>query len=470
MYQPLDTLYLLLVTNRASNIVEDLETLRLLSKVVPNITGAAGSIAEDKLLEKSMDLIFAFDEVITVGGYREAITLQQIRINMDMESHEEKLHNMIKLSKMESAKDQAQAAAKAIKDRQKEQARAGLSMGAASSSSSSYHDSHTTTPASPYAPAAASTPVQATTASNSNKAPPAVKGMALGMAGKSKAFEDALIKEDKIAPIVTLNKPSASTESSSAPVMAQVQHPVMLAAIERVSARLSRDGLVESCEIKGSLTLTALTDDVANCIIKLRQNAAQSAAFTFTTHPKVNKAVYEKECVLQLKDKEAGKGFPSGRPVGILKWTNIDADESLLPLKLNCWPEEEARGQVNVSIEYSMDRPGQELHDVRICIPLGTGALPSIINIDGSYRINSAANELVWELPIVDSTNSSGSLEFSIQQKDTDAFFPIVAHFSSKQLYCALDVLEVAAASTNTPVVYGFSKAMSSEDYVIGHE
>eukprot|EP01031_Cornospumella_fuschlensis_P037401 gene37401-45418_t len=62
VYQPLDSLYLLLITNRASNIVEDLETLRLLSKVVPSVTGSAGTLAEDKLLEKSLDILFAFDE------------------------------------------------------------------------------------------------------------------------------------------------------------------------------------------------------------------------------------------------------------------------------------------------------------------------------------------------------------------------------------------------------------------------
>jgi len=36
-----------------------------------------------------------------------------------MESHEEKQHNMIKMSKIESAKDQAVAATKAIKDRRR---------------------------------------------------------------------------------------------------------------------------------------------------------------------------------------------------------------------------------------------------------------------------------------------------------------------------------------------------------------
>ncbi len=46
---------------------------------------------------------------------------------MEMESHEEKLHNMIKVSKMESARDQAKDAAKVIRERQRDQHRAGIS-------------------------------------------------------------------------------------------------------------------------------------------------------------------------------------------------------------------------------------------------------------------------------------------------------------------------------------------------------
>ena len=63
LYQPIDNLFLLLVTNRASNIVEDLETLRLLSKVVPDVVGVSNNISEDRVTEKCFDLIFAFDEV-----------------------------------------------------------------------------------------------------------------------------------------------------------------------------------------------------------------------------------------------------------------------------------------------------------------------------------------------------------------------------------------------------------------------
>ena len=63
LYQPLDNLFLLLVTNRASNIVEDLETLRLLSKVVPDVIESAQNISEEKISEHCFELIFAFDEV-----------------------------------------------------------------------------------------------------------------------------------------------------------------------------------------------------------------------------------------------------------------------------------------------------------------------------------------------------------------------------------------------------------------------
>lgn len=197
-------------------------------------------------------------------------------------------------------------------------------------------------------------------------------------------------------------------------------------------------------------------------------NQSHTELFQFQTHPKVNKALYEKSGLLQLKD--ATKGFPSARPVGILKWNySGTAHDDLVPLKINCWPEEEARGRMNVSIEYSADSSRHiEMHDVRIRIPLGTSDAPTIVSVDGSHRYNAAASELLWEIDMIDSSNSSGSLEFHIQQRNSDAFFPIAVQFSSQQLYCNVDVASVrSVGGAGLPIQYGLSRGMSSEDYVI---
>jgi hypothetical protein len=110
--------------------------------VVPDVLGSSNNLTEEKITDSCFELIFAFDEVITNGGYREPITLQQIKTNLEMESNEEKLHNMIKMSKMESAKDQAKDAAKIIREKQREAIKpTGISSdsyGSSSGMSSSY--------------------------------------------------------------------------------------------------------------------------------------------------------------------------------------------------------------------------------------------------------------------------------------------------------------------------------------------
>jgi coatomer subunit delta len=409
--------------------------------------------------------------------------LQQIKTNLEMESHEEKLHNMIKISKIESAKDQALVAARAIKDKQKEAMRlgamgggggmsgmggggfesssSGLGNGNASSSSLSSASSF----ADPISSGAAAVPSAGSSRASSNRQP--VKGMSLGAGTKNKSAEDALMREDKLAPLISASKNAAAQDAPTTIASAVAQQPIMLSILEKVSATLSRDGNVESFDIKGSLTLTAADDEAALCSVQLKPSTSRDSIFSFNTHPKVNKPLYEKTGLLQLK--ETNKGFPSARPVGILKWTHTGgADESLVPLKINCWPEEESRGQMNVSMEYSMDVPGLELHDVRITIPLGTNAAPSIVSVDGAHKHNAAAGELVWQIDLIDASNSSGSLEFNVQQRNTDAFFPINVQFASQKLFCSIEVVGVNAGGENKmPMVYGLTKSMSSEEYII---
>lgn len=108
VYQPLERLYMLLITTKASNILEDLETLRLFSRVVSvarvsrcvlvvvKVPEYCRSLDENDVMEHSFELIFAFDEIVALG-YRENVNLAQIRTFTEMDSHDEKVHNAMRL-------------------------------------------------------------------------------------------------------------------------------------------------------------------------------------------------------------------------------------------------------------------------------------------------------------------------------------------------------------------------------------
>lgn len=131
VYHPMESgMYLVLVTTKGSNIIENLETLRLLSKMMQEICHAhpassstQSSITnEDTVLANAFDIVFAFDEAISFG-YREPVTSAQINQYVEMESHEERLHQMIQQSKENEAKETARRKQLELAEMRKKQAR-----------------------------------------------------------------------------------------------------------------------------------------------------------------------------------------------------------------------------------------------------------------------------------------------------------------------------------------------------------
>mgnify|MGYP002701330252 CR=1 FL=1 len=59
VYQPIESLILVLTTSKLSNIVEDLETLRLFSKLIPEY--CPGAVDESSVGKTAFALLFAFD-------------------------------------------------------------------------------------------------------------------------------------------------------------------------------------------------------------------------------------------------------------------------------------------------------------------------------------------------------------------------------------------------------------------------
>jgi hypothetical protein len=480
VYQPLENnLYLLLVTTKASNIVEDLGTLRLLAKVVPDV---AGGMQEHAINEHAFELIFAFDEVLTAGGYKEEATLTSIRTNLLMDSHEEKIHKALQQSKEDAARAEMQKKAKNLQEQKMAQLRQTFVSGQAPTGSlggmegfggggapsqaglfDQFQNSQQEVPIQQeYNPYAA---LQKQTAS----APAAPKVLAksgmklsLGKGGKKDSQMAAMAAEDNLMPIGGKGGGGdfGFGAAAVAPPPAAPSTPLSLVLEEKISVNMNREGGVESCEVKGILNLTANTDVGAAAVVSVNKTQLPST-FNYATHPKVDKKTYEQKGVLSLK---GGKGFPVARSVGILRWSYNNDDAA--PISINCWPEDEGSGSINVSIEMELTRDDLVLHDVNILLPLGTAESPSIESIDGQYKHDPASGMMCWHFDMVDAnTNSTGSLEFSVAGTNPDAFFPIQIGFQSKTLLCPISITGVTNSSSGAPIPNDTTQSLVPDSY-----
>ena len=71
------------------------------------------------------------------------------------------------------------------------------------------------------------------------------------------------------------------------------------------------------------MTLTPTVDEACKCKVAIA--GTKNELFAFQTHPKVDKKAYEASSTLQLKD--LSKGFPKGKPVGVLRWSMSTQDD-----------------------------------------------------------------------------------------------------------------------------------------------
>lgn len=97
LYQPLESHYLVLITSKESNLLQDMETLRLLGRAVSELAGVSKTGREEVegVREMALDILLAFDEVVELG-VREAVRdMSQLETILAMESHEEAVQEIV---------------------------------------------------------------------------------------------------------------------------------------------------------------------------------------------------------------------------------------------------------------------------------------------------------------------------------------------------------------------------------------
>jgi len=283
---------------------------------------------------------------------------------------------------------------------------------------------------------------------------------------KNNKLMSAMAAEDNLLPMGGGGKGNLGDAFGlGAPVQKAVaapSTPLTLVLEEKITAQMNREGGVESCEVKGTLTLTANTDVGTLALVNV--NKAQiPSSFNMACHPKVDKKTYEKEGTLCLK---GGKAFPISRPVGILRWSY--GGEDAAPLSINCWPEDEGNGTISVNIEMELTRTDLVLQDVNILLPLGTTDPPAIESIDGVYKHDARSGMMCWHFDQVDANNNStASMEFSITGGNTEIFFPVQVGFRSETLLCPIQVTGVNNSANGTVIPNQMSKNFGPDVYQV---
>ncbi|XP_076800138.1 coatomer subunit delta-like [Clavelina lepadiformis] len=452
VYQPLEKMYMVLITTKNSNILEDLETLRLFSRVIPEYCRV---IDEADIQEHAFELIFAFDEVVALG-YRESVNLAQIRTFTEMDSHEEKVFNAVRETQVQDAKMKMRQRAKEIKQKQRDTMRGGRMGGSAMG----YGSSNASRMGEVITQSIAPEPTKP------KSVPSRSSGKAMKLGAKSKdvdQFVDKLISEgENVRSTGSLKSKKMDIAKTSVP--AALTESVHIRIEEKLNITAGRDGGLQQM-IMQAMCWLRIADDQYGCIfIKVDNNDDKGCQFQ--THPKVDKKAFLSSGIIGLKDPD--KPFPLKQDVGILKWGLKATDESLMPLAINCWPNDNGEGGCDVNIEYELQLEELELIDVCISIPVPSGVgAPNIADLDGDFKHDSRKNILEWTLPVIDASNNTGSMEFSIAGSPDD-FFPInVSFHSTKKSFTDIQITGVEMAQGRSPVKYSSESALLVEKYEI---
>lgn len=315
-----------------------------------------------------------------------------------MESHEEKLLAMVQESKMNQAKEIMKQKEKELKSQQPAASGFGFFSSLFSTVSQTVRsiDSAATKPAASrpvesYVDTRATAPMRyaslsSLTRSEPTSTPSLGRGMQLSGAKKDSLsvvhpclrHPQNLMREDHLVVPSTTKKAAAAPVSSSA-VDVKIE--------EELTVKLSRDGLIETADVKGTLSVRANAPEASRVLIRLSDFAAPG--FQLQLHPTIARS-FLSDHVLTLK--QADRGFPVDSSVSVLRWRQPNGGDALVPLSVTCWPEVLEDG-CNVNVEYTLNREVlPALSNVRICIPLPTGASPEILSVDGSYHFVGA----VW--------------------------------------------------------------------------
>lgn len=485
VYQPLEELYIVLITNLQSNILQDIDTLHLLAQIVSSTVPV---VDEREVLNCCFEILSAFDEVISLG-YRENLNLSQVQTFLEMESHEERIHEIIERNKEIEAAEERKLRAKQLEIARSRGAGPGRNIpnfpaptGFGRNNSGAGQSSYGGGSGSIGGGSSKSSSSNATIVvgdtyekpKNTRSTPARGKGLQLGSKkanaiGSLRDISDAETARLMESMELSANKPKPKQQQQSAP-SEPANEGILVSIKEEVTAQIQRMGSIESSELKGSLQLKIGNPELTDIQLIVSADGAPSQ---YRTHPNVDKQAFQQQKVIKVRD--PNRPFPgNNHQLGVLRWqASAKADDdTFVPLLFHCWFSEAGDDSITTILEYEV-RPGFEeiIENFKVQIPLLSGNV-SVSSSDQTW--NQYDDEIEWLIPEIvpnSATTSSGSLEWTAEANSENDFFPMTVSFSLKnplKTFGKVDVVDVATlADSNESVEFKKEVIVSATNSIV---
>ncbi|QSL65245.1 hypothetical protein MERGE_002554 [Pneumocystis wakefieldiae] len=420
VYQPLEELYMILITNIHSNILQDINTLHLFTETVINI---CHSCDEREILHNAFELLNAFDE-ITSYGYRENLSFAQIKSFLEMDSHEEKIQEIIAKNKELEAGEERKRRAKQFELQRKESSKKGfnnfqsLSNNQYQSVSQSFHNMNLFHN------------IQDIEKKQVNKSV-TLKGKGMQLNKKPKQIDHyETTKHNKNSEEHLFLDVSMKQDSIKENIFEDIQVKIF----EKIHIVKTKDSGFESIEVKGDLHLRILKSNVAFFRIFLCDN--EEKKIQYKTHPNIDKSLFLLNKIISHHN--SAKPFPVNSSLSVLKWKIIKKNENIIfPLSVNLWTYEDNE-HIEINIKYELTSNEHEFQNVLISVPIQSCS--TVLETTNGIIINHEKKSLEWFISEINSFNRCDNRKITLESNNTESFFPVSINFNMKTLLFNIDV------------------------------
>lgn len=472
-FMPFDALYLITISSKSSNILEDIKIVRTLQGVVASVL--QGEATEEGVCEQAIDLIMAIQDVISLG-LRNICPQNQIMDALAMDSKNEREANEKKAKMVKNAKNEVNSYAKNSK---KNGIPTYESYGATGSSSTNV-------------PSISKGAEIGTSSSVSDiKGPPR-----LGLGVEKSAFNLRMVEDNSIGTkkskigggkkVMTLGKKKKNKDSkktskqkkqelldlqgdedeNSGAVFNPLDSAVEIVLKERISAILDKDGAEQSFGVKGELLVTVKDPAHPRVAIKIDSSSIPKGVKQRVL-PIFNKKTWLQEGVLLPKNEkvvlEANKSFPA------VKYTiSSKKGKPMSPVVFSIWISDT---QMMITAEFVAQQSWTESIDglkVSWASPSGQPEVEDQENSSFSY--DEDKDLCTWTIPQLDDEDlaeASLTLDFQGDSLNEEEMFPIEVNYDIVKPFANFDVQGVMSLDNSEDLKYEIKMDLATEDYKV---